>query len=99
MRSRTSLDHVGFPLQRRLSHGWCLFGMKKEIDFFQKRMVDERHPVGFASGPGLIDPKALRFIHFKISSVVIAERWSCENTVSLWYLCPSRKLRRETRVF
>jgi hypothetical protein len=64
-------------------------------------MVDKQHPMGFASGQGLIDPKALRFIHFKISSAVIAERQSCKNTVSLWYyLCSSRKLRRrETRVF
>jgi hypothetical protein len=76
-----------------------VWNKEKEIDFFQKRMVEDLHPVGLASGPGLIDPNALRFIHLNISSAVIAERRSCENTMSLWYLCPSRKLRKETRVF
>jgi hypothetical protein len=59
IKSRISLDLVGLPRSMRLSQGWCLFGMKKEIDFFQKRMVDKRHPVGFASGPGKGVPKVL----------------------------------------
>jgi hypothetical protein len=58
--------------------------MTKEIDFFQKRMLEELQLVGFASGLGKGVPKALRFIHLNISSAVIAVRQSCANTVSLW---------------
>jgi hypothetical protein len=42
-------------------------------------MVEDLHLVGFiASGPGFGEPKALRFIHLKISSAVIAVRRSCK---------------------
>jgi hypothetical protein len=34
-------------------------------------MVEDLHPVGFASGAGKGVPKALRFIHLKISSAEI----------------------------